>query len=93
MNLVPNNTRAYVCVHVFEKTSPVFLVSRPDGDWCFLCGAMHGDEPDEYRVVGFGHLVEDDPSLRQVMDLEPDWEAERSVAGESWIRTRLDEGH
>jgi hypothetical protein len=88
---VPGNTHAYVCTHVFDEAADVLLVSRPEGDWCLLCGAVHGDSAEEYRVVGIGHLLERDPTLRAVMDLEPDWEAEREQVGKSWVRTRLDE--
>jgi hypothetical protein len=78
--------KAYVCVHVFDKTRPVLLVSRCDGDWCFLCGAMHADNGSEYRVVGIGHVLENDPSLKQ-LDLSPEWEAERESLDGTWIKT------
>jgi hypothetical protein len=82
--------KAYVCVHVFDGSSPVLLVSRPDGDWCLLCGGVHGDDASEYRVVGIGHMVEQDPSLREILDLEREQEAERARPGEPWLRTAID---
>ena len=81
--------KAYVCIHVFEQTKPVLLVSRGDGDWCFLCGDEHPNDAKFYRVVGIGHVLERYPDLKEVLDLKPDEEAERSAPGESWIRTSL----
>jgi len=81
--------KAYVCIHIFEQTKPVLLVSREDGDWCFLCGESHPNDASSYRVVGFGHVIELDAQLKNVLDLKPDEEAERSAPGEPWIRTTL----
>ena len=82
--------KSYVCIHVFDQSRPVLLVSREDGDWCFLCGDVHPDSADYYRVVGLGHVVERDPSLSSVLDLSPNEEAERVAVGDRWIRTNLE---
>jgi hypothetical protein len=77
---------AYVCSHVFERTRPVLLVARDGGDWQFLCGGEHG--PDDLpRVVGMNHLMDDDPTLPQLLDLPADWEAERRSSSDPWIRS------
>jgi len=77
---------AYVCSHIFDATRPVLLVSRQDGDWQFLCGGPH--EADEKpRVVGLNHLVERDTTLRDILDLPSDWDAERSEMTGAWTRT------
>jgi hypothetical protein len=68
----------------------VLLVSRQDGDWCFVCGEDHEDNASNYRVVGIGHVLEDDPSLRSLLDLQSDWDAERKDLDSQWIRTRSD---
>lgn len=81
------HTKAYVCVHVFERSRPVLYVTRPDGDWCMLCGEIQPDNSDEYRVVGLGHLIDMDSSLTEVMDLLAQEEAERSQVGGSWERS------
>lgn len=82
--------KAYACTHVFEGSKPVTLVSRPDGDWCFLCGEEHKDEASSYRVVGIGHIFDKDPSLKELRDLPKDWEAERAQLGGEWLRTRCE---
>lgn len=86
---IDSHQKAYVCTHVFEGIAPVLLVSRPEGDWCFLCGQVHADDSSAYRVVGIKHLLDEDESLNELEDLLPDWEAERSSTADNWIRTRL----
>lgn len=83
-----DHQKAYVCIHVFEGVKPVLLVSRPEGDWCFLCGDEHPDDASSCRVVGLGHIVSRDPSLEALLDLPPDWEMEREASGSPWMRTR-----
>ena len=85
---LPYETKSYVCVEVFDGSKPVLYVTRPDGSWCLLCGGDHPDDASEYRVVGLGHLVENDLSLHDVLDLEPDQEAERLSLGSPWARSR-----
>lgn len=86
---LPYETKAYVCVHVFEKTLPVLYVTRPDGDWCALCGGDHPDDASAYRVVGLGHVVEGDETLSEVLDLAPNEEAERVSVGTPWTRAQF----
>ena len=78
-------TLTFVCSHVFHRSKPVLFVSRADGDWQLLCGGRH-DEDEAPRVVGLNHLLDEDPSLNTVLDLPPDWEADRSAQGSAWER-------
>lgn len=80
--------KAYVCNHVFEFSRPILLVSRADGDWCFLCGGEHPQDASAYKVVGIGHILDSDSSLQALHDLPPEWEAERTDIGEDWVRKR-----
>jgi hypothetical protein len=84
------HTKAYACIHVFEGSRPILLVSRADGDWCFLCGGNHANDASDYRVVGIGHVIESDEALLELHDLPIDWEAERQSADSSWVRTPFD---
>lgn len=86
----PKNTLTIVCTHIFERTRPALYVSRADGDWVVLCGDRHPDDPDQYRVVGIGHLLSDDPQLQEVLDLSPGEEAERETCDSAWLRTWAD---
>jgi hypothetical protein len=86
---VDPRTKGYVCTHVFNGERPVLLVTRPDGDWCLLCGDEHPQDGSAYRVVGIGHLIDADPSLSEVLDLATDEEAEREAVGRDWTRSAL----
>lgn len=79
--------KVYVCIHVYDDSKPVLLVSRADGDWCFLCGDEHEDTASSYRVVGIGHLLDRDHTLESLLDLPSEWEAERQSPESAWIRT------
>lgn len=74
-------------MHVFDATRPVLYVTRPDGDWCFLCGEEHPDEASQYRLVGLSHVLSRDATLTAVMDLGVDEEAERVAVGTEWTRS------
>jgi hypothetical protein len=87
MHRVDQHTKSYVCTHVFSGERPVLYVTRPDGDWCLLCGDEHPQEGAAYRVVGIGHLLDGDDSLRAILDLGPNQEAERDAVGAPWSRT------
>ena len=67
----------------------MLYVSRPDGEWCFMCGDEHPQHAYWYLVVGLGHEIDKDPTLVKVLDLRPDEEAERTLAGGAWARSRI----
>lgn len=80
---------AYVCSHIFHGTQPILFVSRADGDWQFLCGGIHGQE-ELPRVIGINHVFKGDETLVALLDLPPEWEAERSSIDSIWIRRHID---
>jgi hypothetical protein len=84
---LPYETKSYVCIHVFDRIRPVLYVTRPDGDWCALCGGDHPDDASSFRIVGIGHVIDYDPSVAEVLDLRPNQEAEREAVGEPWLRS------
>jgi hypothetical protein len=84
---LPYETKSYVCIHVFDRIRPVLYVTRPDGDWCALCGGDHPDDASSFRIVGIGHVIDYDPSVAEVLDLRPNQEAERDAVGEPWLRS------
>ena len=88
MTMSDREFAAYVCEHIFEGTHPVLLVAHEGGDWQFLCGGSHGPEAIP-RVVGINHILEADHSIRDVLSLPIDWEAERKSVGAEWVRTKV----
>jgi hypothetical protein len=88
MHLQPvPHVASFVCLHVRDGQRPVLWVSRPDGDWCFLCGASDHTGIESYCIVGMSHLTDDAPSLREVLDLDLWEEAERVAPGAPWLRS------
>jgi hypothetical protein len=85
-----SHAKAYVCNHVFEGSRPILLVSRVEGDWCFLCGDYHEDNASAYKVVGIGHVIDSDGTLLELHDLPADWEAERQNTDSKWTRSLYD---
>lgn len=83
----PTEKAAFTCRHILDGTRPILLVARADGDWQFLCGFQH--VASEGRVIGLDHPFEIDPTIRELADLRPQWEAERSAVGAPWRRTRI----
>jgi hypothetical protein len=79
---------SYICSHVFHATRPVLLVAREEGDWMFLCGELH-DEDERYHLVGMNHLLDRDPSLKDVLALPDHFEAEREAVGREWRWTPI----
>ena len=63
----------------------MLLVSRADGDWQLVCGAIHADEK-EFAMAHLGHVLDADSSLEDIIDLPEDFEAEREAVGASWTR-------
>lgn len=91
-------TAAYVCVHVLDGSRDVLLVAHDEDDaWSFQCGDVHalaGDEQvqdaSQYFVVGLNHLLDRDPTLHAVRDLDTYEEAERAEVGGEWTRAKFE---
>lgn len=81
-----------MCSHVLNHQREVLLVSRPAGDWCFLCGGVdHEQDATGFFVVGAGHVLQRDDTLEEVLDLGVNEEAERSARGAAWTRSFFSE--
>jgi len=76
---------AVICSHVFEHTRPVLLVCREDGDWQFLCGGRDHTHQ-SFHLVGMNHVLDRDESLKELLDLPKDWNAERADVRSPWRR-------
>lgn len=77
---------SFVCVDVYPGGKDILLVSREHGDWIFLCGSAHPERLDQFQMIGMSHLLDRDPTLRQVLNLGRDQSAERDEPGGRWRR-------
>ena len=71
---------------VVEDGFPILQVVHysDDHSWGFTCGTSN--EVDDGRIVCMSHLVELDPTIISIADLEPGWVAYREAVGERWER-------
>lgn len=73
----------FICSHVYNKTKPILLVCKEDGDWQFLCGEDH-DVEEIPKLVGLNHIIESDNTISEILNLKNNFEAERKVVGGKW---------
>lgn len=78
-----SNQMVFVCSEVFQQKRPILYVCREDGDWQFLCGSLH-ENFEQPHVVEIRHLVEHDPTLIEVAEVQENWEAERLSIEQPW---------
>lgn len=81
--------RQFSCRNVYEREAPVlYIVHGEDGDWQLLCGGNEHDDANEIVVLHVAHLIERDPSLAEILDLDLGHEAERLSRAAEWVRRR-----
>ncbi|WP_063059788.1 hypothetical protein [Nocardia sienata] len=82
-------TRSIQTHQVFDKQEPILRVHHgPDGVWR-LAGTT-GTGADSAGPAGhLHHAIDEDPTLIEVLDLEPGRQASRSAPGQPWHRDSL----
>ncbi len=87
----PENVIALTLRDVMEDNLPILLVTHDaeDGCWQFLDGRDNPD-PKVGIVVCLGHIVEYDPSIRELADLPLGWRAWRATPAEPWQREEME---
>jgi hypothetical protein len=78
-------TRAIQTVEVFERREEVLLVVNDDDELWQLIGTS--DAGDDGRIGHLYHAVDEDPTLIDVLDLEPGQSAVRQRRGGPWTRS------
>lgn len=79
-------TPALATPPVVDRVEPVRHVTLDeDGEWRLLCGTTDSDEDQPYTLF---LALDDDPTLLEVLDLEPGERAERDGPGRRWKRAR-----
>jgi hypothetical protein len=90
----PDGLGAVVLRTVLDGTEPVRQVFHTaDNSWSVGDGVNDLNEPGAVVVTCIGQLVDRDPSLAELVDLQPGFEAYRGGRGEPWLRepfTQLD---
>lgn len=69
-----------------EENKPILQVFHDvDGDWQFLTGDQY---PDDIRIVALSRIVNQDPTLNEVFNLDFGESAEREFIGGAWVRAK-----
>ena len=80
----PPHTRVFTTQRINEQQEPITYVTHDtvDGAWQF-----HGEsESGSPVVICFHHIVDRDPTIKELVDLPRGWYARRSKVGDPWKR-------
>ena len=82
----PPNTATITVRQIVHGSDPILLVVRDADDcgWQFLSGGAF--DVDDGMVVSLQSMLNRDPSLTEVADLAPGWQATRDRAHAPWQR-------
>ena len=82
----PRNCATLTMRQILEGTEPILLVSHDEDDhgWQFI-GTSDASVKDG-RLVCLETIVRIDPTVLEVADLPPGWQAVRNSPGEKWVR-------
>jgi len=80
------NVAAITTRQVLEEALPILHVDHysDDHSWAFTCSTT--DRAEDGRVIFLEEALGIDPSLAEVADLPPGWEATRDYIGGQWNR-------
>jgi hypothetical protein len=84
----PPNCATVTTRQVLEGSEPILFVSHDEEDhgWQFI--GYSSPELEDAKLVTLKSLVQLDPTVIELADLPPRWEAIRSEAGKPWERRR-----
>ena len=84
----PNNCATFTMRQVMDKAEPILLVTHDENDhgWQFI-GSTEASMEDA-MLVTLKSIVAIDPSVVEVADLPPGWQAVRSAPGQPWMRRK-----
>jgi hypothetical protein len=68
--------------HVLDGAPVVRVYHDLDGDWQFH--ALIEATIEDGRLVGVDHLISDDPTLSEVLEIEAGYFASRGFIGDKW---------
>lgn len=86
----PENCAVISVRQVMLEGAPVLLVAHDEEDhgWQFLAGGEFRTE--DGVVVSFRSVVLKDPTLLEIADLPPGWQAHRNGLGATWVREKIE---
>ncbi|MEI7767487.1 MAG: hypothetical protein WCJ97_08630 [Phycisphaerae bacterium] len=82
----PRNCAVFTLRSIVFDGAPILLVfhDAEDHGWQFLDGRAL--DTANAAIVGLGEMVRQDPSILDIADLPPGWQAARDGVGMPWVR-------
>jgi hypothetical protein len=75
---------------IAEGERPVMIFGRyPDGSYCAYTGDEVVDAEREIACVCLSHIVEIEPAVRELADIQLGWWAVRETASSPWVREQI----
>ncbi len=83
----PPNCATFVTRSLIEEKSPILFVSHDEDDhgWQFH-DTLDATKQEDACIVCLSHVLELDPSMKELADLEPGWVAWRTSISQPWVR-------
>lgn len=81
----PKNCATIVSRSIIDGSKPILHVSHDQDDhgWQFLDGVS--EEIDDLVIIGLAHILEIDPSMAKLANLQPGYQASRATSDSEWI--------
>src|SRR5687768_3463119 len=89
----PPDAAVYTTRRILDDGAWIAYVTHDleDGAWQFHSADREASQQSDIRVVGLGTMLKIDPTLAQLADLPPGWEAWRNTRDSPWLRAKLTE--
>lgn len=89
---VPPNMVTFAHRTIAEGKKPVLIFGRyPDGSYCAYTGEEVVDAESEIACACLSHIVEIDPTICELADIQPGWWAVRDTPDSPWVREQIPE--
>jgi hypothetical protein len=83
------NRASFTTLPVTQDGHPILIVTHDqDGDWQFLCGTTN--RPKDGLIVSLGSVLDRDPTIAAVADIQPGWRAIRDHSAAEWRREPIE---
>jgi Domain of unknown function (DUF4262) len=82
----PPHTGVYTTERILNGEEPVLYVSHDPGDGAWQFHGQSESRIESATLVCFHHLVDRDPTLKQLSDLPIGWCAWRDAPSDTWVR-------
>jgi len=87
----PRHLGATIMRSIFSGDRPALQVLHsPDNDWAVADGIDDPNADEDLTVAHLWHVIERDPTLRELASLLPGHVADREAVGEPWIVSRFE---